>query len=1007
MGDAIKEMQAILDGENSAENLYLAHYGVGHLDGGNSGRYAWGSGEDPYQHGEYRDFKDRVDKLRKQGNFQWTDPDTGEVFTGDLAIAKSAGLNSTTELRYEMTICTNERRARLVARAKELQAEGKGASAIGREMGISEGTVRSLLNPEAEAKMKQAQDTADFLKSRVEASSNGMIDVGTSAELQLGVSKERLNTALYLLKREGYETYKGGIPQATNPGKQTNQKVLCVPGKEHKDIYEYDKVDSLVDYKSTDGGTTFKKSFVYPESMSSDRLMIRYSEDGGDLRDGVVELRRGVADLSLGDARYSQVRILVDGSHYIKGMAVYGKDEDFPEGVDVIFNTNKDKSKAKLEVLKPIKKDPDNPFGAAIKENGGQSYYIGEDGKEHLSLINKRSDQGDWTEWKDTLPSQFLSKQSEKMAKQQLDLARADKREEYESIMSLTNPTIKKYYLNKFAEECDSAAVDLKAAALPGQKYHVIVPLNSLKDNEIYAPGYPEGTKLALVRYPHEGIFQIPILTVTHKNKDGAEIIGPDSIDAVGITKNVAEKLSGADFDGDTVMCIPTHDRNGRVKISSRDQLKGLEGYDAKFEYPYISGMKLMKDEDRGTDSTQTEMGMISNLITDMTLGGANDEELARAVRYSQCVIDAGKHKLNYTQCYADNDIEGLRLKYQGKKTGGAATIISKAKGQKTIDKRQGTPKINQKDKAWYDPTKPEGALIYKKADDLYYPIRKYNKEEGIITLSTTDGKKITYKANDKSAKEKYAPVQVFDKNGNVRYTNSDGTIEYKFKARTQSSTKMAEVTDAYELVSKNKWPMEILYADYANDMKNLANQARMSMVNTQSLQYNKDAKKKYAAEVKSLDDKLTKAELNKLKEREAQRLTASEVASKQRGYRDEKGKEMSGKDLRKANQQAITKYRAELGSETRGERSIKIEDKEWEAIQAGAITNSKLQRILNNSDPDSLREKAMPKDQKTLSAAKINKIKAMQASNYSIADIAKACGVSTSTVNKYLKGVA
>ena len=72
--------------------------------------------------------------------------------------------------------------------------------------------------------------------------------------------------------------------------------------------------------------------------------MIRYKEDGGIDRDGTVELRRNVPDLSLGESKYSQVRIMVDGKKYIKGMAVYKDDKDFPPGVDVIFNTNKSKS---------------------------------------------------------------------------------------------------------------------------------------------------------------------------------------------------------------------------------------------------------------------------------------------------------------------------------------------------------------------------------------------------------------------------------------------------------------------------------------------------------------------------------------------------------------------------------------------------------------------------------------------------------------------------------------
>ena len=89
-----------------------------------------------------------------------------------------------------------------------------------------------------------------------------------------------------------------------------------------------------------------------------------------------------------------------------------------------------------------------------------------------------------------------------------------------------------------------------------------------------------------------------------------------------------------------------------------------------------------------------------------------------------------------------------------------------------------------------------------------------------------------------------------------------------------------------------------------------------------------------------------------------------------------------------------------------RRDRNIVITDREWEAIQAGAITESKLKRILNNTDADKLRERAMPKSTSTLSAAKVNKIKRMSDSNFTLAQIAEACGCSVSTVSKYLKGV-
>ena len=728
--------------------------------------------------------------------------------------------------------------------------------------------------------------------------------------------------------------------------------------------------------------------------------MIRYAEDGGIDKDGIVELRRGVPDLSLGGSRYSQVRILVDDIKYIKGMAVYADDKDMPPGIDVIFNTNKKSDVPMSKVLKDIKPDPDNPFGSLIKANG-QSYYEDKNGKKQLSLINKRADEGDWDEWANGLPSQFLGKQSKTMAKKQLDLAKADKVEEFETICSLQNPTLKKHLLEKFADECDSAAVHLKAAALPGQKYHVIIPVNTLKDNEVYAPNYKDGTKVALIRYPHGGTFEIPILTVNNKHAAARKLIGTDVIDAVGINKNNADRLSGADFDGDTVMVIPTHDRAGNVKITSTDKLKGLEGFDPKEAYPEVPGMKRMKN-------TQNEMGRISNLITDMTLAGADEDELARAVRHSMVVIDAEKHHLDYKRSEQDNDIASLRQKYQrtidadgNVHIGGASTILSKAKGETSVPKRQGTPKINIKGKDWYDPTKPEGSLIYKTADDLYYPERKYDKATGIMTIRTADGKKVSYNMSDKAASDKYTPVKRVDpKTGEVTYTNKDGTIKYRTKQRLDKSTRMAETDDAYTLVSPARHPMELLYADYANSMKALANQARMEMVTTGRMPTSKTARQTYKVEVDSLMSKLNTAELNATRERAAQRMANMEVNAKKQANPD-----MKPGDIKKAGQQAITAKRLEVGSVSRKKREIEITDREWEAIQAGAISENKLKSILNNTNIDKLRERAMPKNRTTLTQAKINRIKAMSASNFTLAQIAEMMGIPTSTVSNVLKG--
>lgn len=942
-------------------NDILIHYGIQRR----SGRYPWGSGEDPYQHG--RDFLGRIEELKKTG---WTETPEN--------IKKEFGL-TTTQYRAQKGIAKDNRRMLNVARAKSLKEDGLGDSEIARkisaELGrdINESTVRSWLNAKSESRMKQARETADFIKKNIDE--KGMIDVGAGVAMELNISKEKLDQALAILESEGYPVYGGRVPQATNPSQKTTIKVICPPGTEHKEIYNFENVHSLNEYISRDGGDTYEKKFHYPESMDSKRLMIRYKEDGGADKDGAIELRRNVPDLSLGESRYSQVRILVDGDRYLKGMALYS--DDMPDGIDVIFNTNKSKSVAKMDVLKKIKDDPDNPFGSAIKDSdkGGQYWYDPKTGNRvpastpgaKLGLINKRADEGDWTEWKDKLPSQFLAKQSQSMAKKQLGLAIADKTDEFNEINALTNPTIKKHLLMKFADECDSAAVHLQAAALPGQKYHVIIPVTSMKDTEVYAPNYENGTKLALIRYPHGGTFEIPILTVNNKHAVAKKLIGSDSIDAVGINSKVAARLSGADFDGDTVMCIPTHDKGGKVKIISTPPLKGLEGFDPKASYPERKGMKYMKDPITGKDSTQMQMGVISNLITDMTLKGATQDELARAVRHSMVVIDAGKHKLDYKQSEIDNNISALKKKYQttvdadGKvHTGGASTLLSRSKGEQSVLKRQGSPKINQKGKAWYDPDKPEGSLVYQVADDVTYEVPKVNKRTGEVTVQT--------------------------------------------KYRTQRSTRMAETDDARSLISDANTPMEKLYADYANNMKTLANKARMAAVNSGKIAYSKTARQTYSEEVKSLDEKLRVALMNAPRERQAQLLTSAEVNAKIQKAKSE-GKELKKDEVKKASQQALTKYRTGVNSVSRKDRSIKITDREWDAIQAGAVSENVLKKILNNADIDELRQRATPKATTTLSQAKINRIKAYSNSNYTIGDIAKKLGVSVSTVSNYLKG--
>lgn len=1005
MNPVAEEIRSYIGAEGNTD--ILAHYGMPRR----SGRYPWGSGQDPYQHS--RDFLSRVDDMRKAG-FTYTD-EKGKTYTGDTAIAKSMGLSST-QFRAEIGIATDTRRMYQVSQAKALKEKGLGYTAIGREMGVPESTVRSLLNPYSESKMKAAKEAANLIKQRMDETGK-FVDVGVGVERELGISSEKLEQALHILKMEGYEVHGGRISQVTNAGQMTTLRVACPPGTEHKEIYTPENITSLKEYISRDGGASFEKKFYYPTSIDSSRVKVLLGDeigpDGepGIAKDGLIQLRRGVPDLSLGESRYSQVRILVDGDKYLKGMAVYS--DNMPDGVDVLFNSNK---KTVDAAYKKIKDDPDNPFGSLIKDadQGGQYWYDPETGKRvtantpgaKLGAINKRADEGDWSDWKDAVPSQFLAKQSKSMAEKQLKLAQDDKQAEFDEYCELTNPTVKKYLLNKFADECDSAAVHLQAAALPGQKYNVIIPINSLKDNEVYAPGYENGTKLALVRYPHGGIFEIPILTVNNKHQQAKALLGSDISDAVGINSKNAERLSGADFDGDTVMCIPTHDPGGKVKIVNRDQLDGLVGFDPKVEYgpdTYEAGtIKLMTK-----GNTQKQMGVISNLITDMTLAGAKDDDLAAAVRHSMVIIDAEKHKLNYKQSEIDNNIAALHKKYQGKESGGAATILSRAKGQASVDKRQGSPKVNTKllsngkPNPDYDPSKPEGSLIWKQADDLYYPERSYDKSTGTVTVKTsTPRKSISYNVNDPEARDFYEPVKRVNDDGTVTYTNKDGSITYKTAKRMQKSTKMAETEDAYSLVSEGKYPMETVYADYANYMKDLARQARMEVHTTGKIAYSAKAKATYSEEVKSLQQKLDEALRNAPRERLAQIRANADVNSKKTSNPN-----MEKKDIKKASQQALNKSRTEVGSVARSKRSIHITDREWDAIQAGAISENKLKQILDNTDVDILRQRATPRSYTTLSSGKVNRIKSLSASGKTLSEIANAVGVSPATVSKYLRG--
>lgn len=913
----------------------MIHYGVSVMDGApgrGSGRYPWGSGENPNQRTDT--FLSRYREYAGQG-------------LTEKEIAEKMG-TTTTKLRVQLSYAKSQKRMQMVDQAKSLRKEGKSLNEIAEIMGFdNDSSVRSLLNENAETRMRQSTATANKLRELVKE--KGFLDVGPGAERELGVSRTKFDQALYILEMEGYDTFNRRIPQATNPAQKTTLKVLTPPGTQYSEIYDTSKIHSVGDYAiSYDDGETFHKPFEFPSSLDSKRLMINYAEDGGIQKDGVIEIRRGVKDLNMGNLHYGQARILVDGTHYLKGMAVYA--DDLPDGVDVRFNTNKTKDVPMMDVLKKVKRDKDgnvdrdNPFGSLIKEKGGQSYYIGDDGKEHLSKINWRAVEGDWGEWADKLPSQFLAKQPIALINRQLKIAIEDKQAEFDEIRSLTNPTVKRKLLEDFADGCDKNAVTLQAAALPRQKYQVILPLNSISENEIYAPNFNDGETVALIRYPHGGLFEIPILKVNTKNAEGKRVIGTNPKDAVGINSKVAERLSGADFDGDTVMVIPF---GKGYKIASQPELEGLKGFDPKVEYKIPAGDTKTK---RMTDAnTQKQMGVVSNLIMDMTLAGASTEELARAVRHSMVVIDAKKHDLDYKRSESDNGIAELKRKYQGHfdENGqyheGSATLITRAKSEISVPKRQGSGVID-----------PEtGKKTYKTADDLYYETSRVDKKTGEVIT--------------------------------------------KQKMRTQQSTKMAETDDAYTLVSYRRTKAELAYAEYANKLKSLANEARKEMKATGTLKYSPEAKKAYEPEVTRLQSALALANSNKPRERQAQVLANARIKEKIEADPDLANDK---KMLKKVSQQAIVAARQQVGAKR---HPITISDKEWEAIQAGAISDNVLSQILDSADIDNLRQRATPRANNELSNGKIALIKARAASGYTNAQIAESLGISASTVSKYL----
>jgi transcriptional regulator with XRE-family HTH domain len=897
-------LEAYAEGDEDA----LAHYGVLHR----SGRYPWGSGGPEYASNS--GFLQYVDQLKKQN-------------MSEAEIARGLGI-TTTQLRAAKSIAKTEEKTRQIQQATRLKATGMSNVAIGKEMGIPDTTVGLLLKPEAKRKADILKTTADVLKSEVDK--KGYIDVGAGVEQHMGVSKDKLGIAVARLKEEGYDVHYVLVDQL-GTGHQTRMKVLAAPGTTYSEVFRNRDNIRIPGQHSDDGGLTYFAKQP-PISVDPKRIKVRYAEDGGTDADGVIYVRRGKEDLTLGKSNYAQVRIAVGGTHYLKGMAMYR--DDLPDGVDLVFNTNKNNTGNKLDAMKKMKDDPTDPFGAIVRQLPKLDAFGREIPGTNRSAMNIVNEEGNWGKWSKSLSTQMLSKQPLALARGQLDMTYERKKREFEEIMSLTNPVVKKRLLEAFSDDADSSAVHLKAAALPRQGSHVILPINSMKPTEVYAPNYRNGEPVVLIRYPHGGVFEIPELTVNNNHAEARRLLG-NAPDAIGIHHSVAERLSGADFDGDTVLVIPNRDR----KVRTKPPLEGLKGFDPmQYKLPDDSPIKRMDARTKGI-----QMGLVSNLITDMTFKGATDSELARAVRHSMVVIDGEKHNLDYRQSARDNGIAALMKKYQGRSTGGASTLISQANSDVKVPER-----------------KPRSAA-----------------KGGPIDKAT--GKKVY----------EYSGATYIQ----TRTTKSGKVVEKEVLKPGGTSKKLAETDDAHTLSSG--YPIEKVYADHSNRLKALANQARLELVHTKTAPYSPSAKAAYSHEVRSLDAKLALALRNAPLERQAHVLGNAVVREKTRVNPD-----MEPSEKKKLKAKALDEARKRVGAD---KQRIEITDSEWAAIQAGAISTSKLNQILANADLDKVKQLATPKERLLMSGGKKTQALAMIRRGYTQAEVADALNVSVSTLKQSL----
>lgn len=947
-----------------------------------SGRYPWGSGKNPQRS---RNWLKRVDDLKAQG-------------LSDKEICKAFDMSSGDFIAWKRVFKEQEQmRARL--KVQKLHNKQWSNVAIAKELtdngyNITEGTIRGWLKKGDDYRDMPIKNIADTLKDVLK--DKPYLDIGEGVERQLNISAEQLHAARLMLESEGYNVYNYKLQQATNPKQRTSMLVLCGP-----EITNQDFKDNIGKVTSPDGlyfedyGMTTKTVKPIP-SINSDRIEINYAETGGSNMDGLIEIRPGVEDLSLGGRHYAQVRIGVDGTHYIKGVACYGDPDKMPDGVDVVFNVSKHEGTPMLgegdnSVLKPMKSDPANPFGASFR----QWEYVDADGNTQISPINIVNDDSDWDTWKHNTSAQFLSKQPVAIARQQLDKRFSELSKEFEEIQSVTNPTLKKQLLNEFADKCDSAAVDLQAAAFPRQNVFAILPVLSLKDNEVYAPQYDTGEEVILIRHPHEGVFQIPRLVVNNNNQEAIDRLGTAPQHAIGITPNTAAQMSGADYDGDTVIAIPTRlftradGTTENIPFHTEKAIKELIDFNPTETYHRLPEDKECTGQDRdGLKGDKfnkgLEMGKISNLITDMTLKGAtqgedavNGDEIIRAVKFSMTVIDAEKHNLDWKRAYYELNIPELIEKYQLKENGnagGASTLISMSRSPIRVPERK-------EKTSTYNMTEEE-LERYNRGEKIYYETDRQHK----------DSKRV-YDTSKMTPEE----LELYDQGKKV-YRDT-GKIKNAQTEITKMEWALDYVGDANAISSGNI--MERVYGDHANRVRALANEARKEERSTGNMQVNKSAKVVYADEIESLNNKVLKAQMEAPKERQAQAIAYSNIQAKLQADPSLNDKDNAGK-LKKLRNKALENARDLVNGGIHKKRyRVTFTEREIEAIQAGAISEAKLKTLIRYADKNELKKAFLPKRSTGMSTSDVSRARRLLATGAPIGQVASQLGVSTATLYK------